>query len=119
MIPPGRVGVISYPCQSVWFATLSTPPVIHDAVRMAIFLAETYLSRERASELEAITGRLRDAMPARHLFSYFVAVDETVFHWFQAPSPDSVRHVLERAGLAADRIVGADPMWAEGAPEGP
>jgi hypothetical protein len=85
---------------------------------MAIFLAETYLSRERASELEAITHRLRDAMPVRHLFSYFVADDETAFHWFQAPSPDAVRRVLERIGLSVDRVVGANPVGDTG-PAGP
>ena len=77
---------------------------------MAIFLAETYLSRERASELEAITGRLRDLLPVRHLFSYFVADDETAFHCFQGPTPDAVRDALERAGIAPDRIVGAEPI---------
>ena len=75
---------------------------------MAIFLAETYLSRERASDLEAITGRLRDVLPVKHLFSYFVADDETAFHCLQGPSPDAVRQALERAGLSPDRIVGAE-----------
>jgi hypothetical protein len=106
----GRRGVIRRSRQSLWFATLSRDARRPDAPRMAIFLAETYLSRERASELEGITQRLRDALPVRHLFSYFVADDETAFHWFQAPSPDAVRRVLERVGLSADRVVEADPI---------
>ena len=105
-------GVITLPCQSVWFATLSERVPVAEPALMAIFLAETYLSRERVSELEAITRRLRDVQPVRHLFSYFVADDETAFHWFQAPSPDAVRRVLERVGLSADRVVGANPIGA-------
>lgn len=79
---------------------------------MAIFLAETYLSRERASELESIVGRLRDVLPVRHLFSYFVADDETAFQCLQGPSPDAVRNVLERAGLVPDRVMLAQPIGA-------
>ena len=83
---------------------------------MAIFLAETYLSRERAPDLASITGRLRDAPPAlpvRHLFSYFVADDEIAVHCLEGPTPHAVRFALERAGLAPDRIVEAQGLAAQ------
>jgi hypothetical protein len=81
---------------------------------MAIFLAETYLSRERGGDLEAITGRLRDVVPVRHLFSCFVADDETAFHCLQGSSPDAIRNALERAGLTPDRIVGVAHVCGAG-----
>lgn len=80
---------------------------------MAIYLAEMYLSRERASDLGAISGRLRDAHPVRHLFSFFVAEDETAFHCLQGPTPDAVRQALERAGVAPDRVVAAQSFYPE------
>jgi hypothetical protein len=110
MIAPTEPRVIHQRSQSVWFATLSPAARFDDAPRMARFLAEAYLSRERASDLAAITGRLGDAMPVRHLLSYFVAEDETAFVWLQGPSPDAVRDALERAGLSPDRIVTAEPV---------
>ena len=79
---------------------------------MPIYFAEAYLSRERAAELESVATRLRDAVPVRHLFSYFVADDETALHCLQGPSPDAVRRALERAGVTADRIVVAEPVCA-------
>ena len=79
---------------------------------VAIFFAEAYLSRERASELEEVTDRLRDAKSVRHIFSFFVADDETAFHCLQGPSPDAVRVALHRVGIMADRIVVAEPVCA-------
>jgi hypothetical protein len=75
--------------------------------RPSIYFAEAYLSRERAAELESVAARLRAKAPVRHLFSYFVAEDETVFHCLEADSPDDVRRALEKSGFLADRIVAA------------
>lgn len=91
-------------------ATLSVRDTGGHSRRVAIYFAETYLSRERGSELERITGSLRDVLPVRHLFSFFVPDDEIAFHCLQGPSPDAIRHALEHAGLVADRIVPADPV---------
>ena len=75
---------------------------------MAIYVVETFLSRERAADLQSLTDRLRDAFPVKHLASYFIPEEETTLHVVQATSPDAVRAALERAGIAADRIVLAD-----------
>ena len=77
---------------------------------MAIYVAEAYLSRARASELDSMPERLRDALTVRHLFSYFVPEEETAFHVLQAATPDAVREALERAGIAADRVVIAESL---------
>jgi beta-phosphoglucomutase-like phosphatase (HAD superfamily) len=75
---------------------------------MAIYVAEAYLSRARASDLESVRERLRDVLTVRHLFSYFVPEEETAFHVLQASTPDAVREALERAGVAPDRVVVAE-----------
>lgn len=87
---------------------------------MATFLIETYLSRERAAEMEAQTARLVHAiaelvaaagpdriLPIRHARSYFVADDETCFHVIEAPSATVVAEIVRRAGLTPDRVVAA------------
>ena len=79
---------------------------------MAIYLAESFLSRERASDMETLAHRLQGAILVRHLFSYFVADDETAVHCLQGPSSDAVREALERVGIIPDRIVGAEPFGA-------
>ena len=77
---------------------------------MAIYVVEAFLSRERVGDLESLTARLRDAFPVKHLASYFIPDEETTLHVVQASSPDAVRAALERAGIAADRIVLADTI---------
>ena len=87
---------------------------------MATFLIETYLSRERAAEMEEQAARLVHAIAQivagaspdrsprlRHARSYFVSDDETCFHVIEAPSADVVAEVARRAGLTPDRVVEA------------
>ncbi len=91
---------------------------------MAIYLAETYLSRERGGELAAATASLEAAAAElaregtgsrgrgpfaapRHVRSYFVPADETCIHVIEAPSRAAVEAVVRRAGITADRIVEA------------
>ena len=86
---------------------------------MATFLVETYLSRERAPEVEQMAANLdraiegvaaarEDARPhLRRVRSYFVPDDETCFHVIEAPSADAVADIARRAGLTPDRVVEA------------
>ena len=104
--------VISLLRQDLWFATVSRRARSRHAHPVAIYLAESYLSRERASDMETLAHRLQGTILVRHLFSYFVADDETAVHCLQGPSPDAVREALERVGITADRIVGAEPFGA-------
>ena len=86
---------------------------------MTTFLVETYLSRERAAEVEQQAASLEAVIAAivaarsgarphlRRVRSYFVPDDETCFHVIEAPSADVVREIARRAGLTADRVVEA------------
>lgn len=86
---------------------------------MATFLIETYLSRERAADVEQQAASLEGVIAAivaarsgvrpnlRHVRSYFVPDDETCFHVIEAPSADAVREIARRAGLTVDRVVEA------------
>ena len=89
---------------------------------MATFVIETYLSRARAGELEAVTARLREAIassaltidrpepasPARWLRSYFVPEDEVCFHVVEAESADAAFDLGRLAGLSPERVVRAE-----------
>ena len=86
---------------------------------MATFLIETYLSRERAADVEQQAASLEGVIAAivaarsgarphlRHVRSYFVADDETCFHVIEAPSAEAAREIARRAGLTVDRVVEA------------
>jgi hypothetical protein len=103
----------------VWVATLSSARASAHAPFVATFLVETYLSRERAAEVEekaARLGRVIDEIVAaragarphlRHVRSYFVPDDETCFHVIEAPSGAVVAEIARRAGLIVDRVVEA------------
>ena len=71
---------------------------------MAIYVAEAFLSRARASELEALQRMLRKDLLVRHVLSYFTPDEETAFHLLEATSVEAVREALARAGITADRI---------------
>jgi hypothetical protein len=87
---------------------------------VAIFLIETYISRESAAEMEDEAARLIHSIAQlvaaggpdrnlriRHARSYFVSDDETCFHVIEAPSADVVAEIARRAGLTVDRVVEA------------
>lgn len=86
---------------------------------MATFLVETYLSRERAAEVEQmaasldrviasiVAARRGAATHLRVVRSYFVPDDETCFYVIEAPSADVVREIARRADLTVDRVVEA------------
>ena len=86
---------------------------------MATFLVETYLSRERAAEVEQMAANLERVIEQivaaragarshlRRVRSYFVPDDETCFHVIEAPSADVVAEIVRRAGLTIARVVEA------------
>ena len=89
---------------------------------MATYVIETYLSRARAAEFEAVTARLRDAIavtvmtmarsnaepPVRLIRSYFVPEDETCFHVLEALSTEAAAEISRRAGLSPERVLEAE-----------
>ena len=87
---------------------------------MATYVIETYLSRARAAEFEAVTARLRDAIaatvmarsnaepPVRLIRSYFVPEDETCFHVLEALSTEAAAEIGRRAGLSPERVLEAE-----------
>ena len=77
---------------------------------MAIYVAEAYLSRARASDLEALRRTLRKDVLVRHVLSYFTPDQETAFHLLEANSVEAVREALARAGITADRIGVAESL---------
>ena len=104
----------------MWVATLSRRLDGSYGGLVATFLIETYLSRERAAEMQAQAARLIHAiaqivaaggpdrkLQLRHVRSYFVADDETCFHVIESPSVDVVADIARRAGLTPDRVVEA------------
>lgn len=103
----------------MWVTTLSSARDGAETLLVATFLVETYLSRERAAEVEQMAATLERVIQAivaaraeagphlRHVRSYFVPDDETCFHVIEAPSSDVVREIVRRAGITVDRVVEA------------
>lgn len=82
---------------------------------MPSFLAETYLSRLRASRVRDREGRAREAareltkrgLPVRFIRSIFIPQDEICFFVFEAVSADAVGAACARAALRFERVVEA------------
>ena len=83
---------------------------------MAIYVAEAYLSRAHASDLEALRRTLRRDVLVRHVMSYFTPDEETAFHLLEATSVEAVREALARAGIIADRIGPAESLPVDPGP---
>jgi hypothetical protein len=79
------------------------------------YLAETYLARPRANELEAHERCARAAAqelrqqgtPVRFIGSMFLPADEICFYLFEAISAEAVGAACERAALRFERVVEA------------
>ena len=82
---------------------------------MTQYLAELYLSRIGATDLQAIVARARGAaetlaregVPVRCLRSTFVPDDETWFLLYEGASASAVAEALARAGLSCTRVIEA------------
>ena len=80
---------------------------------MPSYIAESYLSRTRHTELGALATRARDAAQAlagegqdvAYLRSAFVPEDEVCLHWFIAPSPAVLSDLARLAKLEFDRVI--------------
>ena len=82
---------------------------------LSLFLAERYVSaaNPESAHVDAARASAASDEPAegaatvRYLGSTLVPSDETCFVFFEAPSAEEVRNLLERASLSYDRIVEA------------
>jgi hypothetical protein len=80
---------------------------------MPSYIAESYLSRARRSELDSQATRARDAAHAlteqgqevAYLRSAFVPEDEVSLHWFIAPSSTHITELGRLARLEFDRVI--------------
>lgn len=90
------------------------------------FLAERYVSAANAElaclEASRASAASREAAEGeatvRYLGSTLIPSDETCFAFFEAPSAEAVRRLLERAQLPYDRIVEAVRIGTEERDEG-
>ena len=90
----------------------------------ATYLAELYLPRLRAGELEQAAARARataaemrrEGAPVRYLRSLFVPDDETCFFLFEGPSAAAVKEAAERAAIPVERVVQAVQVGQEDLP---
>ncbi len=73
---------------------------------MPKFLVERYLPSASATEVQAAVDRMANgSSPVAHLFTMFVAGEDTALSCFDAASRDAVAQANEIAGFAFDRIV--------------
>lgn len=73
---------------------------------MPKFLVERYLPAANAAEVRAAVERMVTAHgPVSHLFTMFVAGEDTALSCFDATNRDAVAQANEIAGFAFDRIV--------------
>ena len=91
---------------------------------MPSYLVESYLPRSPHA-LEEASGQARQAaeratgegIHIRYIRTTLLRTEETCFHVFDADSLDAVERAMQRAGLAADRVVQA--VEAHGTPAVP
>jgi hypothetical protein len=92
----------------VYLRAVPTPRV----VGVSSFVVESYLSAgasdglgQLAARVEAAAAELtRDGVTVRYLHSSFIPTDELCLLFFEAPSPEVIAALLERADIRADRV---------------
>jgi len=80
------------------------------------FLVERYMPPSDLADVDGTTDRIRHAVaseqergdPIHYVRSIVVAADETSFWLFTAEKEESVRRVLDKAGVTFERIVEAE-----------
>ena len=83
--------------------------------RVQSYLAEAYVARPRASELQAHERRARvaanelrhEGTPIRFVRTIFLPADEVCFYVFEAISAEAVGAACDRAALRFERVVEA------------
>jgi Nickel responsive protein SCO4226-like len=93
---------------------------------VATFMVEIYLSRDIAGEPDATISRLVSAADrvaaqgpfVRYLRSFYIPEDETCLLVMEAASETTVRSVVDRAGIVADRIAPTDTREGREPPDG-
>jgi hypothetical protein len=80
-----------------------------------LFLVERYVPSMSGEDLAEAVSRLADGGPAvRHLWTTFVASEETCLSLFEAPDREAVEAANARAGFPFDRVVEASLVRQSG-----
>jgi hypothetical protein len=81
---------------------------------LRVYLVETYTPRSRRDTAAAAAERVSVAAAAAARVTYlrtlFLREDELCLHFFQSHALGPVSEVVERAGIALDRIVEAEQL---------
>jgi hypothetical protein len=81
---------------------------------LRVYLVETYTSRSRrdtaAAAAERVSAAAAAAARVTYLRTLFLREDELCLHLFQSDGLGAVSEVVERAGIAPDRIVEAEQL---------